>query len=161
MATDNLAVAASPSGEDLAEAYRNFSDEYIFDKLHSGTLTDRAVKIAGEELDSRGLCYWEASQPEASHVKPVMYHASQFVTVANSLNAMEMYILCARLEADGIPAVLADANMTQSYSLLSVAIGGTRLRVLAEHYEEAMKIIAAMNSGALAVNDDDDVGSPV
>lgn len=144
--------------EELAKIYRIFSDEYLLEKLRSGTMIDLAVQVAKEELESRGITYFPL--PEQEHpVTPVIYDPLQFVTVASSLNSMSMHILRARLEAEGIPAILADANMAQSYSLVSVAVGGVRLQVPAEFVDEARQIISDVNSGALALNDDDDVGS--
>lgn len=144
--------------EELAEIYRNFSDEYLLEKLGSGTMIELAERIAKEELGRRGISYLPAPQQEASNAEPARYEALQFVTVASSLSSIAMHILRARLEAEGIPAILADANMAQSYSTMSVAVGGVRLQVPREFYEEAKQIIADVNSGALALNDDDDVG---
>lgn len=144
--------------EELAEIYRNFSDEYLLEKLGSGTMIELAERIAKEELGRRGILYLPAPQQEASNAEPARYEALQFVTVASSLSSIAMHILRARLEAEGIPAILADANMAQSYSTMSVAVGGVRLQVPREFYEEAKQIIADVNSGALALNDDDDVG---
>lgn len=141
----------------LAELYRHFSDEYLLEKLRSGTMTELAQQVAKEELASRGITY--SPLPEQEQPAPtVIYDPLQFVTVASSLNSMTMHILRARLEAEGIPAILADANMAQSYSIVSVAVGGVRLQVPAEFVEEARQIIADVNSGALALTDEDDVG---
>ena len=144
----------------LAEIYRHFSDEYLLEKLRSGTMIELAMQVAKEELESRGITY--SPLPEQGHsATPAIYDPLQFVTVASSLNSMSMHILRARLEAEGIPAILADANMAQSYSLVSVAVGGVRLQVPAEFVDEARQIIADVNSGALAMTDEDDVGEQV
>ena len=142
--------------EALAEIYRNFSDEYLLEKLGSGTMIALAVKVAEDELESRGISYRPMPQQEEAYAAPIPYQALQFVTVASSLNSIALHILRARLEAEGIPAIVADANMAQSYS---VAVGGARVQVPSEFYEEARQIIADVNSGALALNDDDDVGN--
>ena len=144
----------------LAELYRHYSDEYLLEKLRSGTLIDLAVQVAKEELESRGIAYVPLPEQEAP-VTPAIYDPLQFVTVASSLNSISMHILRARLEAEGIPAILADANMAQSYSLVSVAVGGVRLQVPTEFVDEARQIIADVNSGALAMTDEDDVGKQV
>ena len=145
----------------LAEIYRHFSDEYLLEKLRSGTLIEMAVQVVQEELENRGVSYlpWP---PEAENVAaPIHYDPLNFVTVASSLNSITMHILRARLEAEGIPAILADANMAQSYSLVSVAVGGVRVQVPAEFVEEAKQIITDVNSGALMLTEEDDVGSSV
>ncbi|HUW28968.1 MAG TPA: hypothetical protein VMV97_10195 [Sulfuriferula sp.] len=79
----------------------------------------------------------------------------EFVTVACSLDTSEMLILSARLEAEGIPSFVADANINQTYSPLSIAAGGVRLQVPSEFSVAARRIIADVNSGLLALNDDD------
>lgn len=140
--------------EDLAEIYRNYSDEYLIEQLRSGTMTELAIKVAKKELDSRGVVYLEPPL-EGSHAVPVYYGAPQFVTVASSLNSIAMHILLARLEAEGIPTRIADAHMAQAYSIVSIAIGGARAQVPIEFYDEAMQIIADINSGALASTDED------
>lgn len=145
----------------LAEIYRHFSDEYLLEKLRSGTMIELAVQVAKEELESRGISYLPMPRQEETYITPVTYEALQFVTVASSLNSIAMHILRARLEAEGIPAILADANMAQSYSTISVAVGGVRVQVPAEFVDEARQIIADVNSGALALNEDDDVGGQV
>lgn len=81
----------------------------------------------------------------------------EFVTVARSFDTSGMLILSARLEAEGIPSFVTDANINQTYSLLSIAAGGVRLQVPSEFAVAATKIIADVNSGLLAL-DDDDVG---
>ncbi|BBP03451.1 hypothetical protein TPL01_09160 [Sulfuriferula plumbiphila] len=86
-----------------------------------------------------------------------MDESMEFVTVARSLDSSEMLILSALLEAEGIPSFVADVNINQTYSLLSIAAGGVRLQVPSEFSVAARQIIADVNSGLLAL-DDDDVG---
>ena len=143
----------------LAEIYRHFSDEYLLEKLRSGVLIEMAVQVVQEELESRGVSYLPWPPEAESVVVPIHHDPLNFVTVASSLNSITMHILRARLEAEGIPAILADANMAQSYSLVSVAVGGVRVQVPAEFVEESQQIIADVNSGALMLTEEDDVGS--
>lgn len=117
-----------------------------------------AEQVVREELESRGISYLSWPPETETIVEPIHYHPLHFVTVASSLNSITMHILRAKLEAEGIPAILADANMAQSYSTVSVAVGGVRVQVPAEFVEDAQQIIADINSGALMLTDDDDVG---
>lgn len=141
----------------LAEIYRHFSDEYLLEKLRSETMIELAEQVAKEELESRGICYLPMREQEFV-APPVRNYPLEYVTVASSFNSITMHILRARLEAEGIPAILADANMAQSYSLASVAVGGVRVQVPVEYTDEAEQIIADVNSGALMLTDEDDVG---
>jgi hypothetical protein len=55
-----------------------------------------------------------------------------------------------RLEAEGIPAFLADQYFVGVNWQLSYAVGGIRLQVPYEHAEEARNILALDNSAALS-----------
>jgi hypothetical protein len=75
------------------------------------------------------------------------------VTIARILNPINAQILQARLVAEGIMAVLGDANMAQTYNLISIAIGGAKLRVPRSQVAAANEILAAIRSGRLAADD--------
>jgi hypothetical protein len=67
-------------------------------------------------------------------------------------------MLQSRLEIEGVPAVIADANMVQVYPLLSVAVGGVRVLVPDSYLERAREIAAAVSRGDYALDDKTDVG---
>jgi hypothetical protein len=133
----------------LAETFRGFSDEYLRERILSGNLTEVAVSVAQQELTSRGLEAPSAPPPledDAIFDAP----AEEFVTIARILNPVNAQILQARLVAEGIMAVLGDANMAQTYNLISIAIGGAKLRVPRSQVAAANEILAAIRSGKLA-----------
>ena len=140
--------------EDLAELYRGYRNEHLLERLWSGEMVELAETVATAELLGRGIASFHPKHRETVN-NPGVERAFQFVTVANSLNSMELEILRARLEAEGIPVHLADINMSQAYSVVAIAIGGARLQVPSEYYEEASQLIAAINSGVLAASDQD------
>jgi ribosomal protein S18 acetylase RimI-like enzyme len=78
------------------------------------------------------------------------------VTVARSLEPLQIEILRARLQAEGIPAFSADAGINQTNALYSIALGGVRLMVPRESAQDAQDIIALVNSGQLAARDDEE-----
>jgi hypothetical protein len=133
----------------LADAYRGFSDEYLRERIQSGDLTDAAVAVAQQELRSRGL-EAPAAPPPAEDETMFDAPAEEFVTIARILNPVNAQILQARLAAEGIMAVVGDANMTQTYNLISIALGGAKLRVPKSQVAAANEIIAAIRSGKLA-----------
>jgi hypothetical protein len=55
------------------------------------------------------------------------------------------------LEAAGVPAVVADANLVQMNSLWAIALGGVRVLVPASRVAEAKDVIAAFNRGDFAL----------
>ena len=140
--------------ESLAATFRTFSDEYLLERLRSGDLTELACSVAVAELAQRGV----AAAPTAPRaMEPPAQEDSepvQFVTVARFLVPTYAHIMRGRLEADGIPAIVADGNFVQNNTLVSVAAGGVRLQVPAAFAVEAREIIAAIRSGDLALNDD-------
>jgi len=76
------------------------------------------------------------------------------VTVAQFLNPTDAYIVCSRLGASGVPAVVADSNLVQMNSLWAVAVGGVRIRVPENRVAEAKEVIEAFNRGDFALPDD-------
>lgn len=81
-------------------------------------------------------------------------------TVARCNDAVEAQLLMNLLQSEGIPASLADAHLIQAYQLLSIAIGGVRVRVPARHVADAQRIIAAFEAGEYALDEDCDPGAP-
>ncbi|MEJ2344832.1 MAG: DUF2007 domain-containing protein [Gammaproteobacteria bacterium] len=51
------------------------------------------------------------------------------VTVATFDNMVDAHIALGRLQAEGIPATLADENLVQTDWLYSIAVGGIKLQV--------------------------------
>ncbi len=84
----------------------------------------------------------------------------EFTMVARFLNPMDAHVVCACLEGNGIPAILADQHMVHMNSLLNIAVGGIRVLVPARRVAEAMEIIDAFNRGDLALAEDEDVQDP-
>lgn len=144
----------SDERESLAEAFRTFSDEYLLQRLRSGDLTELARSVAVTELEQRGVSATlpPPHEPEAApqqDADPV-----SFVTVARFLVPTYAHIMRGRLEADGIPAIVADGNFVQNNSLLAVAVGGVRLQVPAPLAAEAREIVGAIRAGRIALDDD-------
>ena len=56
--------------------------------------------------------------------------------------------------------MVADANLVQTNSLLTSALGGVRILVPASYLQQAREVIAAFNRGEYRLEDDIDVGEP-
>ena len=84
-----------------------------------------------------------------------MEYEGDFVTVAQYLDPTDAHIMRSCLEAAGVPAIVADANMVQMHSLLSIAVGGVRIRVPENCVTEAKEVIEAFNRGDFALQDDE------
>ena len=78
--------------------------------------------------------------------------------IAQYLVPTEAHLAQGCLVASGIPAVVADDNLVQAYSLIAPAMGGVRVLVPAEFVEQAKRVLAAMERGEFALREDADVG---
>jgi hypothetical protein len=77
-----------------------------------------------------------------------------YVTVASYFTPTDAHIVRSCLEAAGIAAVVADANLVQTHSLLTPALGGVRIRVPASQAQQAAEVIAAFERGDYRLPDD-------
>ncbi len=71
------------------------------------------------------------------------------------LDPTEAYILQGRLCAEGIRAVIADAQMVQANLLLAIAVGGVRLLVPAGQLAAARAVYEALQRGDYALGADE------
>ncbi len=70
-------------------------------------------------------------------------------TIASFREAYAAHIARAKLEAEGIPAFVADEHLVGVHPLYSDAIGGVKLRVAEEDAERARSIVTEDRSGDL------------
>lgn len=140
---------------ELQTLFRSLSDEELMDRSASGDLTDEAQADAERELGARGL------QMPARRLAPVaetMAYQGDLTIVAKNLTPTEAHMLCACLQAGGVPAETADTNLVQTNALLSIAVGGASVRVPANFVDEARAVMAAYERGDFALGDDFSVG---
>lgn len=71
------------------------------------------------------------------------------VTIASYLNPWEAEIVRARLEADGVPATLANHGHVSVNWQWSMALGGSKVQVPVECRAQALEIVAAYHAGEL------------
>lgn len=145
--------------EALAETYRGYSDEYLIELAQSGQLTEIALAVARQELASRGIEIPPRTDV-ADTQAPEVQAPAEFVTVARFLVPLDAHILRSRLEAEGIPAMLADENLVQINNLLAIAVGGVRVLVPASFAAAAEAIILAVQRGEFMLDDDADPEAP-
>ena len=136
----------------LEKHFRGMTDDELLSRCGSGSLTEDAQSIALTELASRGL---EVPDPIAA-TKGTARYEGDFETVARFLNPVDAHIVCACLEADGVPAYVADAHLVQMNSLWAIALGGVRVLVPATRVAEAGDVIVAFNRGEFALTEDFD-----
>ncbi len=143
--------------EDLQATYRDLVDEELVRLLQSGTLTELAVEVAEGELRERSIVPPPPPEPESAEAEDDTQSPDILVTVARFSKPMEAQILRMRLEADGIPAVIADENTIRVNWFLSNALGGVRVQVPSRKLQEAHEVMAALRAGRLRA-DEGEVG---
>jgi hypothetical protein len=79
-------------------------------------------------------------------------------TIAKYYLPTDAYIVQGCLVAAGVPAVVADANLVQTDSLLTAAVGGVRILVPESYMEQAREVIESFNRGEYRLADDVDFG---
>lgn len=82
-----------------------------------------------------------------------------WVEAARDLTPTEAHLLAGALRRAGIDAEVADANLAQAHSLLTIALGGARVRVQAADLPAAQALMAALDAGAFELDDDFDPGT--
>jgi Putative prokaryotic signal transducing protein len=75
-------------------------------------------------------------------------------TVASYPDPIEAHIVCGRLRAEGIDALVADDQMSLANWEWRQAIGGTKVRVAEPQFELAKSLIAELDGGGFALDPD-------
>lgn len=141
----------------LAAKYAELETDVLLEMYRSG-LTAVAQEVARLELNSRGVQAPILDAPVASNGGEGDY--GDWVVVAQYATPTEAHILRSCLEAAGLPVSVLDADLVQTHSLLSIAVGGVRV-VVPEHFvDEAREVMEALKRGDLAIGDDAEVGNP-
>lgn len=94
-----------------------------------------------------------ADNEEAGH--------GDLMVVARFFTPTDAYMLQSCLEANGVPAVVADAHLVQANQFLTTAVGGVRVLVPQSHFEQGMAVRKAFEAGEFRLDDDFDVGEEV
>jgi hypothetical protein len=141
--------------EELLERFRELSDDYLVERIRSGELTGVARSAAEQELRQRGVP--PPDEPQTAAVcGGDASEDGEFVTIARLLVPTQAHILRSRLEAEGVPVLMADGNFVQTNDLLSIAVGGIRVQVPASFVPQALEIMTAIRTGQLALDEDAD-----
>jgi len=83
-----------------------------------------------------------------------MNAGDDWTPVARSLDPTEARVWCGCLRAAGLDAMVADAHLVQTHSLIGVALGGVRVLVPASQARRAEEVLKAFHAGDFALPDD-------
>ena len=139
---------------DFFPPFERLADEELTRRIASGELTDEAQAAAEIEARGRGLEIPQRRSGELSES-----YEGDLVLVARYLSPTEAHMLCACLNAGGVPAQAGDTELTQVHSLLAGAVGGASVRVPKNFVAEAQTVIEAFKRGDFALDEGFDTGS--
>ena len=92
--------------------------------------------------------------------EPSDAYQGDWTLVARYLSPTEAHMLCATLNAGGVPARADDVELMQAHSLLAGAVGGASVRVPLNFLAQVQAVMDAYKQGAFAINEDFDVDEP-
>jgi hypothetical protein len=140
--------------QSLSEYYESLNDEALRDLFHSGELTALAQEVAGTELQRRGISIQSALTPtkepprdEEAAKELDERGEGKLVLLAQLWTAAEAEMLRGRLNAEGVDAIIADAQVVQTTAMMSLAFGGVRVLVPESQLERARDIVKAVEAG--------------
>lgn len=142
--------------EELRDRFERLTDTELIRSFESDGLTTLAREVAGAELRRRGLAAIRPSARASSYDDESEADAADnLLELARVLTTVEAYILQGLLQAEGIPAVVADAGIVQANYLLTLAVGGVRVLVPASQLAASREIKLALERGDYALEEDD------
>lgn len=141
--------------QSLAEHFGRLNDGELVAEFQSGRLTDLAREVAAEEIQSRNI---DISQHQAMLPEPRSGPdpgSEDLVLLARFYDVSSAYLLQSRLEAEGVPSIVADAQAYQNYYGV---IGGVRVLVPVSYSARAAEIKRRIDCGNYALHDKDNGG---
>jgi hypothetical protein len=152
--------------DSLSEKFNLYTDAELLQLYRSDDLTELATDVARAELAKRGLDTAKpAPRPPAPSLPepeddPELVIEGDLITVARLFDATEAEMLRGRLEAEGVPAMVADANTSRAIPIYQLAIGGVRLLVPEKYLQKAHEVLKADARGDYAIDENVDTGAP-
>src|SRR5262245_17491785 len=162
-------VAMAITRESLLDRFRLLSDKELLGLLQSGDLIDLAKEVAAEELRQRGVEFAKpATEANTANEEALGSEDNEdalgsednaptgggdLVLIARFFTPVEAHMLQSRLQADGVLAVVVDAQLVGVNPLFTLALGGVRVLVPESDYERAREIVSAIERGDYALDD--------
>ena len=142
----------------LQQFFASLSDEALQERVRNG-LSEEALHIATAELHNRGLTvpHADENQPGPAQQEPYL---GDWVILERNLTPTDAHLLAACLQAAGIAAQVADATLVQMQMLLTLALGGAKVRVPQSQVPQALEVLQAFRRGELALDDGFDADMP-
>jgi hypothetical protein len=152
--------------ESLTEHFGLLDDGELLDQFQSGDLTELAHDVARAELARRKIdTSIKPETPEPDLTPPEATPLPEDETATNDedlvllgrfFNPVDAYLLQSRLDAEGVPAIVADALTYQNMAFGAV-VGGVRVLVPESYVARAAEIKQEIDRGDFALDDETEV----
>jgi hypothetical protein len=131
--------------QSFAEHFGRLNDDELVIEFQSGGLTELAREVAAAEIQSRNIDILEEDVPPTSG-------SEDLVLLARFYDVSSAYLLRSRLEAEGLPSIVADALTYQN--IIGGALGGgVRVLVPESYFALATEIKNRIDSGTYTLDD--------
>ncbi len=141
--------------EELVKTFANISDDELLERWKGGTLTDIAKEIAEQELTNRKLTYSDLEFGLEAINDGGIKDPGGLVTVGRFVVLVDAQIVRARLEAEGIPAILPDEHLVNAHFGLTGALGLIRIQVRRQDASRATEILKLIEDGDFTIEETD------
>lgn len=131
--------------QSFAEHFGRLNDDELVIEFQSGGLTELAREVAAAEIQSRNIDISEEDVPPTSG-------SEDLVLLARFYDVSSAYLLQSRLDAEGLPSIVADALTYQN--IIGGALGGgVRVLVPESYFARAAEIKSRIDSGTYTLDD--------
>lgn len=139
------------SPDERMEQYRQLGEQALLRLYRSGELTDAAREQVAAELRQRLIEPPEA--PQADAPAPPDQDAGPLITIERMLDPLQAQLVQALLQSEGIPCFVADQQTVQTNPLWTMLVGGVRLQVPQRLAQRAREVIADLEQGRYALDE--------
>jgi hypothetical protein len=145
----------------LETHFRAIDNDALMRGARQESLTDPARDVAHAELKRRDMTDPHADPSHDAAGKDAQDDSQRgdLVILTRFFSPTEGHLLKGCLEANGVPAYVADSHLVQAYQPLSDAFGGVRVMVHESDLAEAAAIVTSFNAGEFAIDEDYDIDS--
>jgi hypothetical protein len=136
--------------QSLAEHFGRLNNDELVTEFQSGGLTELAKEVAAAEIQSRSIdiSQYQARLPD---IAPIPC-GEDLVLLARFYDVSSAYLLQSRLDAEGLPSIVADALTYQN--IIGGALGGgVRVLVPESYFARAAEIKSRIDSGTYTLDD--------
>jgi hypothetical protein len=140
--------------ETLEQTFAQLSDTELLARYASPDLTELGRAVAREALEARDMAVpADAIFDTGNDAGGALPGSHALVVLTRFWTPTEAYLLQALLAAEGVPAVVADANTVQANQLWATALGGVRVLVPEAFLPQAQAVQAAFKNGEYALDE--------